>query len=195
MGLTAFLDSEEDIRVIGHAIDGRDAIEKAMALQPDVILMDLLMPTCSGIDATTSLKAQACRSRVVMLTSSMDDAFVVQALRAGACSYVLKTSPATHVVQAIRAATRGESVLDAEIQQKIVGQLQETTLRKPESELTVRERDVLQGIAAGRNNQEIADSLGIGIKTVKTHVSNIFIKLGVFDRTQAAIYAIRNHLD
>jgi NarL family two-component system response regulator LiaR len=195
LGLRSYLETEEDITVVAEARDGHEAVELAAKLQPDVILMDLIMPNMNGIEATQKIHAADLRARVVVLTSSLDDERMIQALRAGAMSYILKTAPAEQVVSAVRKATRGESVLDGQVQQRLIGELQSVNTSKPWEDLTERERDVLKGIAAGKSNQEIGDALGIGIKTVKTHVSNIFIKIGVLDRTQAAIYAIRHHLD
>ncbi|MCL6445919.1 MAG: response regulator transcription factor [Alicyclobacillus sp.] len=195
MGLRAYLDTEADIEVVGEAANGETAVRLAQTLQPDVILMDLLMPDISGIEATNRLKRAGVAAKIIMLTSSVDDEQMILAIRAGALSYLLKTSPAADVVDAIRQAAAGRSVLDPQVQQRLVGGLQADAGTKPWEELTDRERDVLKGIASGKNNQEIADHLGIGVKTVKTHVSNILLKLGVMDRTQAAIYAIRHHLD
>lgn len=195
LGLRSYLETEPDLDVVGEACDGQEAIKLASEYQPDVILMDLLMPNVSGIEATEAIRRTTDATRIVMLTSSLDDEKMIQALKAGALSYILKTSLAEEVVRAVRAAARGESVLDPQVQQRIAGGLYNAGAAKPWDDLTARERDVLKGIAAGKNNQEIADWLGIGVKTVKTHVSNVFLKLGVFDRTQAAIFAIRNHLD
>ncbi|WDL99044.1 response regulator [Alicyclobacillus sp. ALC3] len=197
LGLRGYLETEDDIEVVAVAGDGDEAVRQVQALdlEPDVILMDLLMPRVNGIEATRQLNAAGCSSRVVVLTSSTDDTQVVEALRAGALSYLLKTSTARQVVEAVRRAANGESVLDAQVQKSLVGHLQTRPEREAWQDLTDRELDVLRGLAAGRSNQEIADSLQIGVKTVKTHVSNVFIKLGVEDRTQAAIYAVRHGLD
>ncbi|KPV44912.1 response regulator [Alicyclobacillus ferrooxydans] len=195
LGMRSFLETEGDMTVVGEAVNGQEAVELVTKQTPDVVLMDLLMPVMNGIDATKLIRTQHPDTEVVILTSSLDDERMVQALRAGALSYILKTTPAEAVAHTLRRASRHESVLDPQVQQTLVGELRSPTGPKPWEELTERERDVLRGIAAGRNNQEIADQLGIGIKTVKTHVSNIFLKLDVLDRTQAAIYAIRNHLD
>lgn len=194
MGLRTYLESEDDIEVVAEAADGESALAEAEAANPDVILMDLLMPKLNGVETTERLRQRGVSARIVILTSSLDDDMMVRALRCGAVGYILKTSSAESVADAIRQAALGQSVLDPQVQQKVIGQLQQTSPR-PEEELTDRERDVLKGIASGKSNQEIADDLNIGIKTVKTHVSNIFLKLNVLDRTQAAIYAIRNKLD
>ncbi|QSO46379.1 response regulator [Alicyclobacillus mengziensis] len=195
LGMRSFLETEGDMDVVGEAVNGQEAVELAVKEQPHVVLMDLLMPVMNGIDATKAIKNASPGIEVVILTSSLDDERMVQALRAGALSYILKTTAADEVAETLRRAARHESVLDPAVQQTLLGELRNPPGTKPWEELTDRERDVLRGIAAGRNNQEIADELGIGIKTVKTHVSNIFLKLDVMDRTQAAIYAIRNHLD
>lgn len=195
MGLAGYLDTEPDMEVVGQAQNGEAAVQLALDLKPDVILMDLLMPVMSGIDATRALQAQQSASRVVVLTSSVDDRQVLEAVRAGATSYLLKTSTARQVLDAIRRASVGESVLDAHVQKQLVGQLQAKAEPELWRDLTDRELDVLKALSTGKNNQEIADALKIGVKTVKTHVSNLFIKLGVQDRTQAAIYAIRHGLD
>lgn len=195
MGLRSYLATEPDISVVGEVASGDAVVEMVNLGQADVVLMDLIMPGMSGIEATAAIRMAQLSARVVILTSSLDDERMIQALRAGALSYILKTSPAEQVVAAIRAAAAGTSVLDPQVQQLLVGELQSAWTPKPWEELTHRERDVLKAIASGKNNQEIADSLEIGIKTVKTHVSNIFMKLGVLDRTQAAIFAIKNGLD
>lgn len=197
LGLRGYLETEDDIEVVAMAGDGDEAVRQAQGQgqEPDVILMDLLMPRVNGIEATRKLTEAGCSSRVVVLTSSTDDTQVVEALRAGALSYLLKTSTARQVVEAVRRAANGESMLDAQVQKSLVGHLQTRLEREAWQDLTDRELDVLRALAAGRSNQEIADLLQIGVKTVKTHVSNVFIKLGVEDRTQAAIYAVRHGLD
>lgn len=195
LGMRSYLETQVDIDVVGEAVDGQHAVELAMTLKPDVILMDLLMPLMSGIEATQAIKASPVASEIVILTSSLDDERMVQALRAGALSYILKTTSADEVGETLRSAARHQSVLDPQVQQRLIGELRGAVGTKPWEDLTERERGVLKEIAAGKSNQEIADDLGIGIKTVKTHVSNIFLKIDVLDRTQAAIYAIRNHLD
>lgn len=193
-GLKSYLETVEDIEVVGEAENGQIAVELAQTLDPDVILMDLIMPVKSGVEAIQALKASGCESRVVVLTSSVDDKSVLEAVQAGALSYVLKTSTAKQLAYVIQQAAAGEPALDAQVQKALLGQMQGPTKAELWQELTDRELEVLQAIAKGQSNQEIADGLGIGIKTVKTHVSNIFIKLDVQDRTQAAIYAIRHQL-
>lgn len=183
------------MEIVGEAANGEEAVQLANVHHPDVILMDLLMPVMSGIEATVAIKDLHLLTEIVILTSSLDDERMVQAIRAGALSYILKTTPAEQVADVVRSAARHQSVLDPQVQQRLIGELRGNQTVKPWEELTERERDVLRAIAAGKSNQEIADDLGIGVKTVKTHVSNIFLKLEVLDRTQAAIYAIRHHLD
>ncbi|QQE77658.1 response regulator transcription factor [Alicyclobacillus sp. SO9] len=195
MGIKSYLQTESDIEVIAEAQNGTEAVDLAVSLKPDVVVMDLLMPGMSGVEATAAIVGQGLSCKVIVLTSSLDDAKMVQSLRAGAIGYILKTSSANRVLEAVRLAASGQSVLDPEVQQRVIGQLQQTGDKPVWEDLTPREREVLKGIARGKNNQEIADWLGIGIKTVKTHVGNLFLKLDVMDRTQAAIYAIRNHLD
>lgn len=194
MGLSSYLDTMEDIEVVGEARNGEEAVQMGLSLAPDVILMDLLMPGKSGIEVIVDLQEAGAQSKVVVLTSSVVDKHVLEAVRAGALSYVLKTSSASQVAAAVRKAAQGEAVLDDLVQRSIVGHLHSGQRQELWEELTQRELDVLEALATGKNNQEIADALGIGIKTVKTHISSIFIKLEVQDRTQAAIYAIRHHL-
>lgn len=195
LGLRSYLETDGGVQVIGEAENGQKAVEQAVELQPDVILMDLLMPVMSGIEAIEEISRRGVTTRIVVLTSSLDDEKMVHALKAGAVGYILKTSPAPRVLEAIQLAAKGDSVLDAQVQERVLGQLRKPTQEPLWKDLTERELEVLRGIARGKSNQEIADWLGIGIKTVKTHVSNIFLKLDVMDRTQAAIYAIRNELD
>ncbi|MCL6487358.1 MAG: response regulator transcription factor [Alicyclobacillus mali] len=196
LGMRSFLETQSDFEVVGEAVDGAEAVEQAERLRPDVVLLDLMMPGVSGLDATRVMKERGLPAEIVILTSSLDDERMVQALRAGAISYLLKTSPADEVARALREASLHRSVLDPQVQRRLVGELQAGRPgQRPGEDLTDRERDVLRGIAAGKSNQEIADELGIGVKTVKTHVSNILLKLDVLDRTQAAIFAIRHHLD
>lgn len=195
MGIRSFLETEEDLKVVAEAEDGKVAVEKARETTPDVILMDLLMPVMTGLEATEAIVAAGMDAKIVILTSSLEDEKIIQALRLGATGYLLKTTSAVKVVEAIRAAAVGESVLDSEVQKRVIHGLKQPVERPLWEGLTEREQDVLRGMAKGKNNQEIADWLGIGVKTVKTHVSNVFLKLGVLDRTQAAIYAIKHGLE
>lgn len=194
MGLSSYLETMDDIEVVGEAENGREAVELALELTPDVILMDLLMPEKSGVEAIAELQSAGSASKVVVLTSSLEDKQVLEAVRAGALSYLLKTSSAGQVAEAVRKGARGESVLDNLVQKSLVNHFHSGHQPELWKQLTERELDVLKALATGKNNQEIADALRIGVKTVKTHISSIFIKLEVQDRTQAAIYAIRHNL-
>lgn len=194
LGLASYLETMPEIEVIGEAENGAEAVTKALSEGPDVILMDLLMPIKSGVEAIRDLQAAGCKSRIVVLTSSSDDKLVLEAVRAGALSYLLKTSSAPQVAAAVLRAAGGQSVLDDLVQRSLLGHFQTPHESELWEQLTERELDVLKSLASGKNNQEIADFLGIGVKTVKTHISSIFIKLEVQDRTQAAIYAIRHEL-
>ncbi|WP_077615688.1 response regulator [Caenibacillus caldisaponilyticus] len=191
-GLRAYLEIEDDIEIVGEASDGDEVLERVEALRPDVILMDLIMERVDGIEATKQVLAQHPECRVIVLTSFYDDEKVFPALEAGATSYLLKTASAEEIVEAIRKAVRGDSVIDAKVAGKMLHRFRDA--RPKHEQLTSREREVLILIAKGKSNAEIAEELYIGIKTVKTHVSNILSKLGVSDRTQAAIYAHEHHL-
>jgi NarL family two-component system response regulator LiaR len=194
-GLQAFLESEEDIRVVGEAIDGADALDKVRELLPDVVLMDLVLPGVDGIAATRQVCEISPHSRVLVLTSFGDDERVFSSIKAGAMGYLLKDVPAEDLGRAIRSIARGEFLLDPGIARKV---LNEFSPRLPETvnleKLTPREVDVLTLVADGYTNKEIAYQLGISIKTVKTHVSNILGKLHAMDRTQAAMVAVRHGL-
>lgn len=193
-GLSAYLSTVSEIEVIGEAATGEAAVRLGMELEPDVILMDLLMPGLSGVEATRQLREQGSTAHIVVLTSSVDEVTVVEAVRAGASSYVLKTSTPSELARVILNGAIGQTTLDAKVQQALLRQMGAMGQRDPFEELTERERDVLRALSTGKNNQEIADALGIGVKTVKTHIGNIFVKLDVQDRTQAAIYAVRKGL-
>jgi NarL family two-component system response regulator LiaR len=189
-GLTSYLETEPDVDVVGVAATGEEAVERAPALRAQVVLMDLLMPGMGGVEATRRLLERAPQTRVVILTSVVTDEQVVPALAAGAIAYLLKSAPAHEVVAAIRAAARGQATLDPNVAASVVRAVREPAARDAAaSAFTAREREVLLEVAQGKSNQEIADTLGIGIKTVKTHVSSLLSKLGLYDRTQLAVYA------
>jgi two-component system, NarL family, response regulator LiaR len=193
-GLRAYLELEPDIQVVGEAKDGLEAIRRAQELQPDVVLMDLVMPNMDGVDATSRIKQQQPATHVIILTSFLDDERVVPAIRAGATSYLLKDVAATDLARAIRGARAGQAQLHPEVARRLMQQV--TSPRKPDAgaQLTDREREVLRLLADGRSNKEIARSLVVSERTVKGHVSNILGKLGLQDRTQAALFAVRNGL-
>jgi DNA-binding NarL/FixJ family response regulator len=187
-GLKMFLSLDPELEVIGEAVDGAEALRLARERQPDVVLMDLLMPVMDGIAATAAIRKELPDVEVIALTSVLEDASVTGAVRAGAIGYLLKDTQAEDLVRAIRAAAAGQVQLSPQALARLMREV-----RAPESPetLTERETDVLRLLAQGQSNKEIGRSLHIGEKTVKTHVSNILSKLGVPSRTQAALYAVR----
>ena len=187
LGVSTYLSIQADIEVVGEASDGDEGVSKALALRPDVILMDLVMDKMDGITATKQILAQWPQAKILIVTSYIDDEKVFPAIQAGASGYLLKTS------SAIRKTINGERVIEEEVSEKIQNQDYADQFFLYE-ELTNREKEVLDLIAQGKSNQEIAEDLFITLKTVKTHVSNILAKLGVEDRTQAAIYAFKHGL-
>jgi NarL family two-component system response regulator LiaR len=191
-GLKAYLSTESDIAIVGEAASGNEAVRTFEVLQPEVILMDLIMEDGNGIEATKQILAKDPIKKLIILTSFYDDEQVFPAIEAGAMSYLLKTASSEEIIQAIHKAHLGKTVIDGKVAQKLVAGLHKSP--QPFDQLTAREKEVLKLIAEGKNNSEIAETLFIGIKTVKTHVSSIFSKLEVADRTQAAIYAYQNHL-
>ena len=193
-GLKAYLGSQSDIEIVGEAGSGEEAIKIAAVTRPEVILMDLLMENGNGIDATQAILVSDPTCKIIILTSFYDDEQVFPALEAGAFSYLLKTARGEAIADAIRGAVAGESVIEARVATKMADRLRGNRKKNRHEQLTVRELDVLRLLGEGKTNQEIAVQLVIGIKTVKTHVSNILTKLQVHDRTQAAIYANRHGL-
>jgi two-component system, NarL family, response regulator LiaR len=196
-GLRTFLDLNGDILVVGEASDGAQAVELAGHLKPDIILMDLVMPGLDGITATARIKSLGLGSRVIALTSFTEDDKVFPAIQAGASSYLLKDVSPEGLVEAIRAVQRGEARLHPEVMRKLMEQV----ARQPRGEkqgdgphLTDREGEVIRLVARGKSNREIAQTLVISEKTAKAHISNILAKLGLEDRTQMAIYALKNGL-
>ncbi|API93546.1 DNA-binding response regulator [Virgibacillus pantothenticus] len=193
IGVTSYLSAQSDIEVVAEADDGGKAVELALELKPDIILMDLVMKEMDGIEATRLIMEQWPEAKIIIVTSFLDDEKVYPALEAGATSYMLKTSKAEEIAKAIRATFEGQTVLEPEVTGKIMNRM-----RSPEralhEDLTDREREILLLLAQGKTNQEIADQLFISLKTVKVHVSNLLSKLEVQDRTQAVIYAFKNHL-
>lgn len=193
LGVSTYLSIQPDIEVVGEASDGQEGVEKALSLRPDVILMDLVMDNMDGITATKEILAQWPQAKILIVTSYIDDEKVFPAIQAGASGYLLKTSSAQEIAEAVRKTIVGERVIEEEVSEKIQNQDYANQYFLYE-ELTNREREVLDLIAQGKSNQEIAEILFITLKTVKTHVSNILAKVGVEDRTQAAIYAFKHGL-
>jgi DNA-binding NarL/FixJ family response regulator len=190
-GLKTFLDLQDDIEVVAEAADGEAAL--AAAESADVVLLDLVMPRLDGVAALRELRSRAPEARVIVLTSFGDDERLFAALRAGAVGYLLKDVEPAELVRAIRTAHAGQSPLSPAVAARVVEELAHGAHRTPE-DLTPRELEVLRLIAQGRSNKVIARELGMAEKTVKTHVSHLLAKLGVADRTQAALYAVREGL-
>lgn len=191
LGIKTYLLTEDRIEFLGEAKSGNEAVQLAKVYKPDVILMDLLMDDGNGIEATEKILTYHGSCKIIILTSYYDDEKVFPAIEAGAHSYLLKTASAEEVTSAIYKAVKGESVIASKVADKMMTRFRPQE-RKPHEDLTAREFEVLKCLGEGMTNQEISGTLYIGVKTVKTHVSNILSKLGVADRTQAAIYANRN---
>ncbi len=188
-GLRAFLELQDGIEVAGEAADGREAIAASERLRPDVVLMDLVMPRLDGLAAMRALRERVPGARVIVLTSFLDDDKVLPALRAGAAGYLLKNAAPQDLARAIRSAYAGEVMLDPVVAARLVDAL--AGGGDPLDRLTPRERQVLELIGRGFPNKLIARELGLSEKTVKTHVGHVLAKLGVSDRTQAAVAAVR----
>lgn len=187
-GLRMFLSLDPDFEIIGEGVDGRQAVELARSLHPDIVLMDLLMPALSGVEATAIIRRELPDVEVIALTSVLEDKSVVDAVRAGAIGYLLKDTEADELIRAIKAAAAGQVQLSPQAAARLLREV-----RAPENPdmLTERETHVLRLLAMGQSNREIALALNISEKTVKTHVSSILAKLNVTSRTQAALYAVR----
>ncbi|MNW31262.1 Transcriptional regulatory protein LiaR [compost metagenome] len=195
IGLAAVLGTEEGIEVVGEAGSGEEGIRLAEEYKPDVILMDLVMDGMDGIETTRRVLQILPQCKVIVLTSYLDDERMYPVIEAGAFSYLLKTSRAGEIADAIRAASRGQSVLESQVASKMMDRFRQPQEAAPaHADLTEREMEVLRLLAQGKSNQDIADDLIIGVKTVKFHITNLLSKLGVEDRTQAAIYAYKNGL-
>ncbi|MFD1204595.1 MULTISPECIES: response regulator transcription factor [Sporosarcina] len=194
IGVSAYLSTQQDMEVVGEATNGREAVQKALELKPDIILMDMVMPEMNGAEATAEIIKQWPEAKIMVITSFLDDDKVYPALEAGAISYILKTSNAKRIAEAIRETLSGKTVLEPEVTSKMMQKMRSGNDRQPHEELTDRELEILLLLAQGKSNQEIADELFIALKTVKTHVSNLLSKLEVQDRTQAVIYAFQNKL-
>jgi two-component system, NarL family, response regulator LiaR len=194
IGVSSYLSAQPDIEVVGEADDGKKGVELALELRPDIILMDLVMKEMDGIEATRQIIEQWPEAKIIIVTSFLDDEKVYPALEAGATSYMLKTSKAGEIANAVRATYHGQSVLEPEVTGKMMVKMRQKNTHLPHEDLTTREIEILLLMAEGKTNQDIADDLFIALKTVKTHVSNILSKLNVQDRTQAVIYAFKHSL-
>lgn len=194
IGVSAYLSAQADIEVIAEADDGGEAVKLALELKPDIILMDLVMKEMDGIEATRKIIDAWPEAKIIIVTSFLDDDKVYPALEAGATSYMLKTSKASEIADAIRSTYKGETILEPEVTGKIMNKMRNPEKEALHDQLTDREMEILLLIAQGKTNQEIADELFIALKTVKVHVSNILGKLMVQDRTQAAVYAFKHNL-
>jgi NarL family two-component system response regulator LiaR len=194
-GLSALIEVEQDLNLVGQATNGTEAVEKFHSLKPDVILMDLIMPTMSGIEAIQEIIKLDDNARILVLTSFAEDEKVIQAIKAGALGYILKDSSPEELVEAIREIHQGKPYLHSSIAQILMRDVSSAGKEKNKEEtLTAREIDVLILVAQGFSNQEIAEKLTISVATVRFHVTNILTKLHLENRTQAALYAIREGL-
>jgi two-component system, NarL family, response regulator LiaR len=194
IGVSSYLSAQADIDVVGEASDGKEGVQLALELRPDIILMDLVMKEMDGIQATKEIIQEWPDAKIIIVTSFLDDDKVYPALEAGAVSYMLKTSKASEIAEAVRKTYNGQSILEPEVTGKMMTRMRQKTVSHPHEELTNRELEILLLMTQRKTNQEIADELFIALKTVKTHVSNILSKLGVQDRTQAVIYAFKHDL-
>lgn len=191
LGLKSYLDLQADVEVVAESSNGREGVEQALELRPDVIIMDIVMPEMNGIEATMAILETWPEAKILILTSYLDNEKIYPVLDAGAKGYMLKTSSADEILHAIRKVARGEIAIETEVSKKVQYHCNHIELH---DDLTARERDILGLLAKGYENQRIADELFISLKTVKTHVSNILSKLEVSDRTQAVVYAFQHHL-
>ncbi|MBV8086403.1 MAG: response regulator transcription factor [Chloroflexi bacterium] len=194
-GLSAMLGREQDFEVVGQAIDGREALDMVGRLRPNVVLMDLTMPRVDGVEAIRQIKAKHAGTEVLVLTTFDSDDYIFQGIEAGAKGYLLKDAPREELFRAVRAVARGESLLQPNVAARLVNRFAELSRRTVTDEtLSERELEVLRCMARGAANKEIANELVISESTVKTHVTNIFQKLGASDRTQAVTLALQRQL-
>jgi NarL family two-component system response regulator LiaR len=194
-GLRMFLLVQPDMEMVGEAQNGREAVALVDQLAPDVVLMDLLMPQMNGIEATTAIKAAHPETQVLVLTTFLEDTRVAEAIQAGAVGFLLKEVDAEELIRAVRGAARGEPQLHPDAARMLMGlATRPKAAPEPPTPLTERERDVIALLAEGQSNKQIARALSSSETTVKGHVANILGKLELADRTQAAVYAVRNGL-
>ena len=199
-GLSAILKNKENLQVVGEAQDGQEAVEHVRSLEPDVVLMDVSMPRMGGVEATRIIKREFPHIGIIALTMYEEQQYIFDLVRAGATGYLLKDSDSAQIVKAIQSIYRGESLIHPSVASKILAEFSLLAQKKGkkaswvEHDLTEREITVLRLVADGKTNKEIANALDLSEKTVKNHVRNIFHKLQVYDRTQAAILAIRKGL-
>lgn len=192
-GLRIYLETNPDIDIVDVATDGREALNKTRQHDPEVVLMDILMPGTDGIEATKLIKGEYPEIKIIMLTSSSDKKHIIPAIRAGASGYQLKEADPSVLVDTIEAVTAGERKLHPEVADRLMTHVSTDEDEKPSyDELTKRERVILEHVTHGESNKEIAANLFITEKTVKTHITNILSKMEVHDRTQAAIHALKN---
>lgn len=187
-GLRMFLALDEELDIVGEAVNGAEAVRLAQELKPDVVLMDLLMPVLDGVAAIEAIRREVAETQVLALTSVLDDQMVIRAMRAGAIGYLLKDAEAHELCRAIKAAAAGKVQMSPSVAARLVRLVTPVEMKEP---LTARETEVLREVALGKSNKEIASTLCVAEKTVRTHVSSILAKLGLSSRTQAALHAIR----
>lgn len=198
-GIASLLELEDTLEVVDMAANGKEATEKALELKPDIVLMDIRMPEMDGIEAAAKIRSTLPTCQVIMLTTFDDEEYIVQALLAGACGYLLKDIPPQDLVQAVKLAHAGVFQLAPEVVGNLVGSLRDKQVRVKQKEaaaldLTPRELEVLRLLAKGASNKEIARAFDVSEGTVKNHVSNILMRLELRDRTQAAVYAVEHGL-
>lgn len=198
-GISSLLELEEDLEVVGMAAHGTEAIEQALDLKPNIILMDVRMPELNGVEATAKIKQSLPNCQIIMLTTFDDEELIVQSLLAGACGYLMKDIPPHDLVQAIKLANAGVFQLAPEVAGKLIGSLKtqrsgEVHTFPAETPLTTRELEVLKLLAKGNTNKEIAKAFNLSEGTIKNHVSSILMRLELRDRTQAAVYAVEHGL-